>query len=147
MASVTNGKPAETEPLGTDTPPDENRKPLRTRGERWARLCKDLTARAEDLRQLRDSLTPRTAELDKRSLQLDQQATLINQKGSFTEGIAHAQQLIEGSCSLLLLTGDRIYAARDRLGRTPLVVGRKADALAVTLETCALPNLRKQFFD
>jgi amidophosphoribosyltransferase len=49
--------------------------------------------------------------------------------------------LIEGSCSLLLLTDDAVYAARDRLGRTPVVIGRKPGAFAATFETCALPNL------
>ena len=68
-------------------------------------------------------------------------ATLINQAGSFEEGIQRAQQAIEGSCSLLLLTEDCIYAARDLLGRTPLVIGRKVGARAATLETCALPNM------
>ncbi|MBN2024297.1 MAG: amidophosphoribosyltransferase [Pirellulales bacterium] len=68
-------------------------------------------------------------------------ATLINQESTFEDGIRRAQQVIEGSCSLLLLTGDCLYAARDRLGRTPLVIGRGADGYAVTLETCALPNL------
>jgi amidophosphoribosyltransferase len=68
-------------------------------------------------------------------------ATLINRESSFAEGIQRAQQAVEGSCSLLLLTEDAIYAARDRLGRTPVVVGEKPDTFAVTLETCALPNL------
>jgi len=68
-------------------------------------------------------------------------ATLINRENSFTEGIRCAQEAIEGSCSLLLLTEDAIYAARDRLGRTPVVIGRKSGAYAATLETCALPNL------
>jgi len=68
-------------------------------------------------------------------------ATLINRESSFEDGILHAQKVIEGSCSLLLLTEDRIYAARDLLGRTPVVVGRKEGACAVAMETCALPNL------
>jgi len=68
-------------------------------------------------------------------------ATLINREGSFADGIRNVQQSVEGSCSLLLLTEDAIYAARDRLGRTPLAVGEKGGAHAVTLETCALPNL------
>jgi len=68
-------------------------------------------------------------------------ATLINHENSFAEGIRCAQEAIEGSCSLLLLTDDAIYASRDRLGRTPIVIGRKAGAWAATLETCALPNL------
>ncbi len=68
-------------------------------------------------------------------------ATLINQGATFEEGIRRAQEMIVGSCSILLLTDKGVYAARDRLGRTPLIVGRRKDAFAVTLETCALPNL------
>ncbi|MCX7590963.1 MAG: amidophosphoribosyltransferase, partial [Kiritimatiellae bacterium] len=68
-------------------------------------------------------------------------ATLINEGGTFEEGIRHAQEKIDGSCSLLILTRGGIYAARDRLGRTPVVIGRRDDAFAVTLETCAFPNL------
>jgi len=68
-------------------------------------------------------------------------ATLINQEPTFEAGIARAQEAVEGSCSILLLTADGIYAARDRLGRTPVIVGAKPDGHAVTLETCAFPNL------
>ena len=68
-------------------------------------------------------------------------ATLINQGASFTEGIQRAQEAIEGSCSVLLLTDEGIYVARDRLGRTPVVIGRKENAWCATLETCAFPNL------
>ena len=68
-------------------------------------------------------------------------ATLINQEASFEDGIEHALAAIEGSCSLLLLTDQGIYAARDRLGRTPVVIGRKEGACAVSSETCAFPNL------
>lgn len=68
-------------------------------------------------------------------------ATLINRQTSFAAGIEYAQQVIKGSCSLLLLTKDAIYAARDRWGRTPVIIGRKPGARAATLETCALPNL------
>ncbi|MCU0724718.1 MAG: amidophosphoribosyltransferase, partial [Planctomycetes bacterium] len=68
-------------------------------------------------------------------------ATLVNRGGSFVEGIALAQEEIEGSCSMLLLTDHGIYAARDRLGRTPVVIGKKDRAFAAALETCAFPNL------
>ncbi len=68
-------------------------------------------------------------------------AHLIDHGRTIEDGIAHAQAVIEGSCSLLLLTEDAIYAARDRLGRTPVILGERKDANAVTLETCALPNL------
>ncbi len=71
-------------------------------------------------------------------------AALISQEASFADGIAHAQDAIEGSCSILLLTEEGIYAARDKLGRTPVVTGRKDGACAVTLETCAFPNLGYQ---
>jgi len=66
---------------------------------------------------------------------------LICEKGSFEEGIHNAQQSIKGSCSLLLLTEKGIYAARDRLGRTPIVIGKKNGALAAASESCAFPNL------
>jgi amidophosphoribosyltransferase len=68
-------------------------------------------------------------------------ASLIDQGEDFVSGIRHAQELIEGSCSILLLTDEGVYAARDRLGRTPIAVGERAGAYAVTLETCALANL------
>ena len=68
-------------------------------------------------------------------------ATLINQEATFEDGIQSAQEQIEGSCSILLLTDKGVYAARDRLGRTPVVIGEKAGAYAAALETCAFPNL------
>jgi amidophosphoribosyltransferase len=68
-------------------------------------------------------------------------ATLINQASSFTEGITMAQEAVEGSCSMLILNREGIYAARDRLGRTPVIVGKGPNGYAVTMETCAFPNL------
>lgn len=68
-------------------------------------------------------------------------ATLINQESSLEAGIRRAQETIEGSCSILLLTKNGIYAARDRYGRTPVILGRKDGAWAVTMETCAFPNV------
>lgn len=68
-------------------------------------------------------------------------ATLINQESTFVDGIQNAQDVIEGSCSLLLLTEDGVYTARDKLGRTPVVIGEKEGSFAATLETCAFPNL------
>ena len=68
-------------------------------------------------------------------------AMLINQGDAFAEGIRHAQESIDGSCSLLLLTHDGIIAARDRLGRTPVVIGCREDAYAVATEASAFPNL------
>jgi amidophosphoribosyltransferase len=68
-------------------------------------------------------------------------AMLICEEDSFENGIRRVQEAVRGSCSLLVLTDEGIYAARDRLGRTPLVVGRREGALAVSSETCAFPNL------
>ena len=68
-------------------------------------------------------------------------ATLINQEATFEAGIRRAQEAINGSCSLLLLTDGGVYAARDLLGRTPLIVGEKDGAYCVSMDTCAFPNL------
>lgn len=72
-------------------------------------------------------------------------ATIIDQFGSFKEGIQKAQEWIKGSCSMLVLTPKGIYAARDRFGRTPLIVGEKDGAYCVSFESCALPNLGYTF--
>jgi len=68
-------------------------------------------------------------------------AMLICQEESFKAGIQRAQEVIQGSCSMLLLTENGIIAARDRLGRTPIAIGRKEGAYAVSSETCAFPNI------
>lgn len=68
-------------------------------------------------------------------------AMLINQERNFVDGIKNAQEQIVGSCSILLLNEDGIYAARDRQGRTPVVTGKSPDGYVVTMETCAFPNL------
>ncbi|MFH1783693.1 MAG: amidophosphoribosyltransferase [bacterium] len=68
-------------------------------------------------------------------------AKLINQGDNIVDGIERMFKVIEGSCSLLVLHKDGIYAARDRLGYTPLVIGKGKDAWAVTSETNAFPNL------
>lgn len=69
-------------------------------------------------------------------------ALLINQGHTFTEGIENVFNKIQGSCSMLILTEhNSIIAARDKLGRTPIVLGRKDGAYAATSETTAFPNL------
>jgi len=68
-------------------------------------------------------------------------AMLVCEGTSYEAGIQNAQSQIKGSCSLLLLTEKGIYAARDKLGRTPLVIGSRANAWAVASESCAFPNL------
>ena len=68
-------------------------------------------------------------------------ATIISQCDTFEKGIQQVQNIIEGSCSILILTNEGIYAARDKFGRTPLIIGEKTGFYAVTMETCAFPNL------
>ncbi|MDE6461282.1 MAG: amidophosphoribosyltransferase [Muribaculaceae bacterium] len=69
-------------------------------------------------------------------------ALLINRGRTFTEGIENVYNKIKGSCSMLILTEhNSIIAARDRLGRTPIVLGHKDGAYAATSETTAFPNL------
>ena len=68
-------------------------------------------------------------------------ALLIIQGKDYVDGIENVFRNIKGSCSMLLLTEDGIIAARDRLGRTPVVIGKKDGAYAVTSETCSFPNL------
>ena len=66
---------------------------------------------------------------------------LINQKDSFEEGIRYAQEQIDGSCSILILTSKGLIAARDRLGRTPVIIGKKEDAFCVSFESFAYVNV------
>ncbi len=69
-------------------------------------------------------------------------ALLINRGENFKEGIENVFNKIQGSCSLLILTENgSIIAARDKLGRTPIIIGRKDDAYAITSEDTAFPNL------
>ena len=67
-------------------------------------------------------------------------AKLISRGNDLVDGIEKMFDFIDGSCSLLLLNGDGVYAARDRFGYTPLVIGKREDAWAVTTETSAFPN-------
>ena len=68
-------------------------------------------------------------------------ASLISRKDTFAEGIEYAQSRIEGSCSMVLLTEEGIYAARDFAGKTAIIVGKKEGSHAVAMETTAFPNL------
>ena len=67
--------------------------------------------------------------------------SLICRKDSIVEGIRYVQEIVDGSMSLLVMTKDAIYAARDRWGRTPVVVGKKEDAYCVSFENFAYLNL------
>ena len=68
-------------------------------------------------------------------------ALLITQGANFVEGIENVYAKIKGSCSMLLLTEDGIIVARDKWGRTPIVIGKKEGAYAATSESSSLPNL------
>ena len=68
-------------------------------------------------------------------------ALLINMGSTFAEGINLVYEKVNGSCSMLILTEDGIIAARDYLGRTPIVIGKKEDGYAFASETSAFPNL------
>ncbi len=68
-------------------------------------------------------------------------AALINRRDSIAEGIRYAQSMIDGSMSMLVLTSEGIYAARDKLGRTPVVIGRKNGAYCASFESFAYLNL------
>ena len=68
-------------------------------------------------------------------------AALINQKENLIEGIRYALDMVDGSVSILLLNKQGIYAARDKFGRTPIVVGIKEDAYCLSFENFAYKNL------
>ena len=73
-------------------------------------------------------------------------AAIIDQSDNLVEGIKRAQELIDGSMSILLLTPKGIYAARDRLGRTPVILGRKSEGYCVTFESFAAIKLGYEIF-
>ncbi len=68
-------------------------------------------------------------------------AAIINQKENLIEGIQYAQEIIDGSMTMLLLTPKGILAARDKLGRTPVCVGKKEGSYCVSFENFAYLNL------
>ncbi len=68
-------------------------------------------------------------------------ALLLIQGKTFVEGIENVFKHIKGSCSMLILTEDGIIAARDKWGRTPIVIGKKEGAYAATSESSSFPNL------
>ncbi len=71
-------------------------------------------------------------------------ASIINQRENIVEGIQYAQELIEGSMSIMLLTPKGIYIARDKMGRTPIAVGKKEGAYCAAFESFAYLNLGYQ---
>ena len=71
-------------------------------------------------------------------------AAIVNQKDNLVEGIQYAQEIIDGSMTLLIMTPKGIYAARDKMGRTPVAVGKKEGAYCVSFESFAYLNLGYQ---
>ena len=73
-------------------------------------------------------------------------SALISTQASIMEGVKYVQEKIKGSCSMLIIDErGRLYAARDRYGRTPIVIGRKDGAMIALQESCALPNLGYEY--
>ena len=68
-------------------------------------------------------------------------AAIINQKENFIDGIRYAQEMIDGSLSMLILTEKGVYAARDKLGRTPIDIGEREDGYCASFESFAFLNL------
>ena len=68
-------------------------------------------------------------------------AALINQKDNLVDGIRYALEVVDGSLSLLLMNEKGIYCARDKYGRTPVVIGKKDDAFCASFENFAYKNL------
>ncbi|MDE7403321.1 MAG: amidophosphoribosyltransferase [Muribaculaceae bacterium] len=102
-------------------------------------------AKVNNAREIADSLLSQRMHLSEMSAnkinQTELIALLINTGADFVEGIKKVYSTVKGSCSMLILTENGIIAARDFLGRTPIVIGRKAGSYAVTSETTAFPNL------
>lgn len=71
-------------------------------------------------------------------------AAIINEKDNLVEGMQYAQELIEGSMSIMLLTPKGIYVSRDKLGRTPVAIGKKENAYCAAFESFAYLNLGYQ---
>ena len=73
-------------------------------------------------------------------------ASIINQKDNIIEGIQLAQEILDGSMSIVIMTPKGIYAARDKMGRTPIALGKKDDGYCLTFESFAFLNLGYQPF-
>ncbi|MBQ1702700.1 MAG: amidophosphoribosyltransferase, partial [Prevotella sp.] len=102
-------------------------------------------AKINNLREIADELLQQRmhfSELSANNInQTELVALLINMGKTFVEGINLVHKKIQGSCSMLILTEDGIICARDYLGRTPIVVGKKEGAFAASSESTSFPNL------
>jgi amidophosphoribosyltransferase len=72
-------------------------------------------------------------------------SVIIDNEDSYMNGLLKVQELIKGSCSILLLTPQGIFASRDKFGRTPLIIGIKDDTYCVSSESCTFANLGYSF--
>jgi len=117
----------------------------------FAICCSGLVSNKDDLVNMLINKGISFSELDRGETNTTELvAHLINQENSIIEGIEKMYDKITGSISLLLLTKDGIYCARDRNGVTPLVIAEKNGSVAVTSESCSFPNLGyniKKFID
>lgn len=102
-------------------------------------------AKVNNVREIADELLQERMHLSELSAnkinQTELMALLINMGSDFKEGINLVYKKVNGSCSMLVLTEDGIIAARDYLGRTPIVIGRNEEGYALSSETSAFPNL------
>ena len=73
-------------------------------------------------------------------------AALINEKDNFIDGIRYAQEIIDGSLTMMILTSRGIYLSRDRLGRTPIMVGKKDEGFCASFESFAYLNIGYEDF-
>ncbi len=105
-------------------------------------------AKINNLREIADELLASRMHLSEMSAntinQTELVALLINMGDTFVDGINRVYRKIKGSCSMLILTEDGIIAARDVLGRTPIVLGQRDGAYAASSETTSFPNLDYQ---
>jgi amidophosphoribosyltransferase len=96
----------------------------------------------EDLQKRAFSKRQRFAELSQKGVNPTELVSVLICEGeSYTDGILNVYDKVKGSCSMLLLTEEGIYAARDKFGRTPIVIGKKDGAYSVASETISFPNL------
>ena len=101
-----------------------------------------VTNKEDLIKKVRDNTTVHFLEMSGGEInQTELIVTLINQKESILEGIKYVQEVIKGSITMLIMTKDGIFAARDRFGRTPLQIGKKEGAYCVSFENFAYVNL------
>lgn len=106
-------------------------------------------ARINNMREIADELLRQRMHLSELSAnrlsQTELVALTINHGDDFVEGINNVYKKINGSCSMLILTENGIIAARDYLGRTPVIIARNSEGYALCSETSSLPNLGYEY--